>query len=211
VHYVVPGGGVNDDGSQWLPARADFFVPVKALSKIARAQFRDAMRQAGLLELIDPAVWQKAWVVHAKAVGDGRAALKYLAPYVFRVAISDHRIRACDHGQVTFSYRKTGSRRCRAMTVEAHEFLRRFLQHVLPRGFQKVRYYGFLSPNSAYTADKLRWLASLHAQECFVLEAKQNPASPEPSQSLLRCAVCGGRLRVERFIRFVGRAPFDTS
>jgi len=162
VHYVVPGGGPSDDGAQWLPSRADFFVPVRALSKIFRAKFRDAMKRAGLLAQIDPSVWRQDWVVHSQAVGDGRASLKYLAPYVFRVAISDRRIVSCDAGTVTFSYRKSGSRRWRKMTLCAMEFIRRFLQHVLPSGFQKVRHYGFTSPNSKQSIDAVRWVVTLH-------------------------------------------------
>ena len=99
VHYVVPGGGLSEDGIQWLPSRADFFVPVRALSILFRAKFRDALERAGLLGEIDPAVWRQDWVVHSQAVGDGRASLKYLAPYVFRVAISDRRIVSCDDGK----------------------------------------------------------------------------------------------------------------
>jgi hypothetical protein len=87
VHYVVPGGGISPDGSQWLASRADFFVPVKALSILFRAKFRDALDRAGLLRQVDPVVWRQDWVVHSQAVGDGQASLKYLAPYVFRVAI----------------------------------------------------------------------------------------------------------------------------
>src|SRR5262249_12843922 len=132
VHYVVPGGGLSADGSCWLPSRADFLVPVEALSIVFRAKFRDLLKRAGLLDLADPAVWRRDWVVHSQAAGDGRASLRYLAPYVFRVAISDHRIVSCDEGQVTFTYRRVGSNRPRKMTLEATEFIRRFLQHVLP-------------------------------------------------------------------------------
>src|SRR5262245_16215827 len=91
IHYVVPGGGVHEDGTRWIASRPNFFVPVKALSVLVRAKFRDIMHTEGLLEQIDPAVWQQDWVVNSKAVGDGRASLRYLAPYVFRVAISDQR------------------------------------------------------------------------------------------------------------------------
>jgi DNA-directed RNA polymerase subunit RPC12/RpoP len=98
LHYVVPGGGPSADGSVWMPSRPDFFVPDPALSRVYRARFRDAMRAAGLLGQIDPAVWKKDWVVKTVAVGDGRAALKYLSAYVFRVAIGDHRILDCEDG-----------------------------------------------------------------------------------------------------------------
>lgn len=208
VHYVVPGGGPSDDGSRWLPSRADFFVPVRALSKIFRAKFRDSLQRAGLLSQIDPSVWRQDWVVHSQAAGDGRASLKYLAPYVFRVAISDRRIVSCDRGTVTFSYRKSGSRRWRKMTVDAMDFIRRFLQHVLPTGFQKVRHYGFASPNSKQPIESVRWVVTLHYDLLFLLLAQQPPATPRPR---IRCATCGGPMVVVGFVsaehRFAARGP----
>jgi len=80
VHYVVPGGGISADGGRWLPSRADFLVPVKALSIVFRAKFRDRLRGEGLLEAVDPAVWHRDWVVHCRPAGDGRQSLRYLAP-----------------------------------------------------------------------------------------------------------------------------------
>jgi len=82
VHYVVPGGGLTADAQKWLPSHAHFFVPVRALSILYRAKFRDALARAGVLAQVDSAVWRQAWVVHSQAVGDGRASLKYLAPWV---------------------------------------------------------------------------------------------------------------------------------
>jgi hypothetical protein len=210
IHYVVPGGGPNADGSAWIPSRPDFFVPDRALSRIYRARFRDAMRAAGLLEQIDPVVWSKDWVVKTVAVGDGSAALKYLAVYVFRVAIGDHRIRCCEDGHVTFSYRKSGSRRWRPMQLEATEFLRRFLQHVLPSGFQKVRHYGFLSPRSRSRFEAVRWLATLHAGRRYMLTSVA--AAPPPPQPIRpHCADCGGELHLVAVLHRRGRALFDTS
>jgi len=193
VHYVVPGGGLSDDGSRWLPSRADFFVPVRALSKIFRAKFRDCMKRAGLLSQLDPDVWRQDWVVHSQTVGDGRASLKYLAPYVFRVAISDHRIVSCDDGNVAFSYRRSGSRRWRRMTLDAMEFIRRFLQHVLPTGFQKVRHYGFASPNAKQSIESVRWVVTLHYDLQFLLLAQQPPVTP---QSRIRCPACGAAMMI---------------
>jgi hypothetical protein len=115
VHYVVPGEGVNDDGGSWLPSRADFFVSVKALSILFRAKFRDILKREGLLSQVDPSLWRRNWVVDSRATGDGRASLRYLAPYVFRVAISDRRIVSCDDGKATFTYRRSGSNRVRKM------------------------------------------------------------------------------------------------
>jgi hypothetical protein len=209
VHYVVPGGGISADGSQWLPSHAHFLVPVTALSILFRAKFRNALDRAGVLAQVDPAVWHQAWVVHSKAVGDGRASLKYLAPYVFRVAIGDRRIVSCDDSHVTFSYRKSGSNRWRKMTVDGHEFVRRFLQHVLPTGFQKVRHYGFLSPNSRISLDLVRWLIALCHGLVFTLWGYL--PQPAPTQPRIRCALCGGPMRVCFLVPEITPVVFDTS
>jgi hypothetical protein len=208
VHYVVPGGGVSPDGSRWLPSRADFFVPVKALSILFRARFRELLGRAGLLDQVDPGAWQRDWVVHAQAAGDGRQSLRYLAPYVFRVAIGDHRIVSCDDGRVTFRYRRVGSNRPRTMTLDAPEFLRRFLQHVLPAGFQKVRHFGFLSPNSALSLEAVRWLIVSHLGGLFTLAALRPTSVEAPA---LRCEVCGGVLCLLGFVPAVPPSAFDTS
>jgi Putative transposase/Transposase zinc-binding domain len=209
VHYVVPGGGLSADGSRWLPSRAGFFVPVEALSIIYRAKFRDALKREGLLNQVDPAVWRRDWVVHSQAAGDGRASLHYLAPYVFRVAIGDHRIVSCDDGKVTFSYRRVGSNRPRKMTLDAHEFIRRFLQHILPAGFQKVRHYGFLSPNSGIALEAVRWLVTVLTGAIFALVAKG--AEGPTTTSAPRCPVCGGPMLVLGFAPAPMPAVFDTS
>jgi hypothetical protein len=207
VHYVVPGGGISADGAQWLPSRADFLVPVKALSILFRAKFRDALGRAGLLDRADPAVWRRDWVVHSQATGDGRASVRYLARYVFRVAIGDHRIVACDDGKVTFTYRRVGSNRPRKMTLDAMEFLRRFLQHVLPAGFQKVRHYGFQSPNSGTSLEAVRWLITVALGAIFTLKAE--PAAQPATIPALRCPACGGPMCLLGFVPVP--AVFDTS
>ena len=209
VHYVVPGGGLSADGSRWLPSRADFLVPVQALSIVFRAKFRDILNREGLLNLADPAVWRRDWVVHSQAAGDGRAALGYLAQYVFRVAIGDHRIVSCDDGHVTFAYRRVGSQRPRRMTLDASEFLRRFLQHVLPTGFQKVRHYGFLSPNSSTSIEAVRWLITLHNGALFTLLAAT--AAVPAAQPAPQCTVCGGRMSVLGFAPALAPAVWDSS
>jgi hypothetical protein len=121
LHYVMAGGGPSADGEHWLPARADFLMPAKQLSRLFRGKFRHAVKQADLLQAIDSAAWKKDWVVDIQAVGDGRTAIRYLAPYIFRVAISDRRILASDDDHVTFTWRKSGSRRARSLRLEAHE------------------------------------------------------------------------------------------
>jgi Putative transposase/Transposase zinc-binding domain len=209
VHYVVPGGALSKDGSQWRCSRIDFFLPVRALSIVFRAKFRDAMKQAGLYHLIDPAVWKQDWVVHSRPAGDGRASLKYLAPYVFRVALSDRRIVSFDDQSVTFSYRKSGSNRWRKMTLEAMQFIRRFLQHVLPVGFQKIRHYGFLSPNSRSSVEAVRWLVRLANGQLFVLLSQ--PQQTPICVPRLCCAHCGGLLRLIDVALPATVCFFDTS
>jgi hypothetical protein len=210
VHYVVPGGGLSRDGDRWLASRADFLVPVKALSLVFRGKFRDLLARGGLLEAVDPSVWREDWVVHCQPAGDGRESLRYLAPYVFRVAIGDHRIVACDDGRVTFTYRKVGSKRQRKMTLDAMEFLRRYLQHVLPSGFAKVRHYGFLSAASGVSLELVRWLIALWAGMTYLLRSGRDkqPAAPlgEPT-----CAACGGRLVRLGFVPAASASAFDTS
>src|SRR5512136_599979 len=145
VHYLLPAGGVADDDQTWRPARDDFLVPVKALSGIFRARFRDALRLTELFELVPASTWEHDWVVHCKGVGNGETAFKYLAPYIFRVAISNSRLLKVENDQATFRYRASDTGQSRTCTLAAEEFIHRFLQHVLPKGFVKVRYYGFLS------------------------------------------------------------------
>jgi hypothetical protein len=198
VHYVVPGGGLSDDGESWLPSGAQFFLPVRPLSVLYRAKFRACLQRAGLLNQIDPDVWKQPWVVHSQAVGDGRASLKDLAPYVFRVAISDRRIISCENGRVTFLYRKSGTSHWRKMTLEALEFIRRFLQHVLPTGFQKVRHYGFLSPNTREPFESVQWLVSAHYDFTFLLLSFSIEAGcPAPR---VRCDECGQMMVVVAYL-----------
>ena len=120
VHVLVPGGAISKDRKQWLPSRSDFFVPIWALSSIFRAKFRSAMAKAGLLSQIDPKVWEIPWNVNSKAVGDGRRAVQYLAPYIFRVALTNRRIVALNdgkdgQGEVTLMVRPSKSLRFRPM------------------------------------------------------------------------------------------------
>ena len=113
---------------------------------IFRGKFRQALQKTTFCTHIPAKVWQQDWVVHYKPVGDGRTALKYLALYIFRVAISNRRLVKMENDKVTFRYRTSDTGRLRLCTLSAEEFMHRFLQHVLPKGFVKVRYYGSFAP-----------------------------------------------------------------
>jgi hypothetical protein len=149
VHYLVPGGGLGSNHQSWLSARNNFFLPVRALSRLFRARFQQLLSKTSFFAQIPPEVWHCDWVVHCKAVGNGQTALQYLAPYVYRVAISNRRLikivntGRMESSQITFQYRASDTAQLKLCTLSAEKFIHRFLQHVLPRGFVKVRYFGF--------------------------------------------------------------------
>ncbi len=139
VHYLVPAIALASDGRLRRPRNPAFLVPVKALANLFRAKLRTALRQSALYGQVAPTTWHQAWVVDCRAVGSGATALKYLAPYIFRVALSNNRIVSVQDERVTFRYRDGASKQMRSCTLGALSFLGRFLQHVLPQGFVKVR------------------------------------------------------------------------
>jgi hypothetical protein len=185
VHYLVPGGGLV--GERWQPSRPDFLLHVRPLSVLFQARFQAALRQTELYDQVPAEVWQQDWVVHCQPVGDGHAALKYLAPYIFRVAISNGRILSAEAGRVTFQYTDRQSGQPRVCSLPAEQFIHRFLQHVLPRGFVKVRYYGFFSSGNRA---RLRLVRTL-------LACQVNPpeALAEVHETTPRCPQCGERMR----------------
>jgi hypothetical protein len=190
IHYVVPGGAFSSVNGNWQRSGERFFLPVHALSPIFRGKFRDRMEKAGLLAEIPKEVWTKSWNVNSQAVGSSEASIKYLAPYVFRVAISNHRIVKVENGKVTFTYRKVGDNKSCVMELEAMEFIRRFLQHVLPTGFMKVRYYGFLSPNSSVSLDEAR--GKIEIAYGFEVTEPEREAKPKAG---FACGKCGSPVR----------------
>ena len=191
IHYVVSGGAIRSSDGSWHPSRIDFFLPVHALSKIFRAKFHDLMEQAGLLDQIPADVWQIAWNVNSQAVGSSEASLKYLAPYVFKVAISNSRIVALQDRTVLIRYRKSHSERSRILALDVMEFIRRFLQHVLPTGFMKIRYYGFMNPNCALPLERIRGLIELSYG--FAIDLPVPEVEP-PRRST--CPSCGALLNL---------------
>lgn len=191
IHYVVAGGALCSSNGSWHPSRIDFFLPVKALSVIFRAKFRDLMEQAKLLDRIPPDVWQIAWNVNCQAVFSSEASLKYLAPYVFKVAISNSRILSVQDRTVLIRYRKSHSERPRILPLDVMEFIRRFLQHVLPTGFMKIRYYGLMNPNCAVSLDRIRGLIEISYG--FTVTLPKSDVEPRRPNT---CPSCGGVLKL---------------
>lgn len=191
IHYVVVGGAWARTDNTWHPSRPDFYVPNKALSRIYRAKFRDLMREAGMIHLLDPDIFRDGWNVNIQPVGAAEQSIRYLSHYVFKVAISDHRIVDADGGTVTFSYKKPKSRRTRYMKLDAEGFMSRFLQHSLPPGFMKVRYYGFMHPCSGVSLEKVR--TSIEMMHGFDVVVSEAPREVRES-SVPICPDCGGEL-----------------
>ena len=214
VHGIVPGGGLAVDSDRWVSCRPGFFLPVRVLSRLFRRRFLEALtaaHDAGELhffgehqDLADPALFRQwlvplrstEWVVYAKRPFAGpKQVLEYLSRYTHRVAISNHRLLAFDDRGVTFrwkDYRAKGQTRFKTMTLTAAEFMRRFLLHVLPTGFHRIRHYGLLAnagrkENLALARELLKVPAPLPT------ESDQAPASAPPT---FVCRHCGAPMIV---------------
>jgi len=213
VHMIVPGGGISLDGSRWLSCRPGFFLPVRVLSRLFRRLFLKALTAAhaagrlsffgdhahlgdaqAFASFLTP-LHKTEWVVYSKRpFGGPEAVLAYLSRYTHRVAIANSRLIAFDEQGVTFKwkdYRIEGPDRYKRMTLATHEFIRRFLIHVLPRGFHRIRHYGLLAKTSG--ADSIA-----RARELLAAPKPQNepnkPTDTDPNEPT--CPCCGGRMIV---------------
>ncbi len=157
VHCLVTGGGISDDGEQWQPARKSFLVPMKPLAKLVRGKLRAALEKRRPDLSIPEAAWSKPWVTQCTPWGEGeRGVLDYLARYVFRVAITNTRIVGLDDRAVTIRHKERASNQWLTTRMPGHEFMRRFLQHILPKGLHKVRYFGLWHPSRRKQAARVR-------------------------------------------------------
>lgn len=229
VHMIVPGGGMVPDGAHWISSRPAFLLPVRVLGKLFRRLFLNRLIQlhgAGQLAFFGSSthlaerraflrhlspIRKKRWVVYAKPPFAGpQAVLAYLSRYTHRVAISNRRLIAFDKRGVTFGYkdyRRDGTDRQRVMTLATDEFIRRFLLHVLPRGFHRIRHYGLLAGSS-------RKASIARARELLSVPAITEGACPEePADQRPPCPCCGGHMIViEAFERWQQpRAPPTTA
>jgi putative transposase len=213
VHFLMPTGGLSADGRTWYPTLREFLLPVRALSRLFRGIFRQAVRSTPAGAEIPSAVWTQAWVVHCQSVGTGETALKYLAPYIYRVALSNRRLVKLDHDCVTFRYRTSSTGETKFCTLPVEAFLHRLLQHVLPKGFVKVHAYGIFAPGHR------RRLAALRQQLQRANPQPTVPTEPAPvdpalhvvnagrSHPDLRCPICGQVMAVQVLARATGRGP----
>ncbi len=211
VHVIVPGGGLSPDRQRWISCKSGFFLPVEVLSRLLRGKLLSFLRQAydrgevrwtgGPAPLADSRqfarfltpLYQKEWAVYAKpSFGGVEQSLKYLARYTYRVAISNERIESLEDGQVTFRYKDYAhGHRQRRMTLTAQEFLRRFMLHVLPRAFVRIRSFGFLA-NRVRDEQLVLCRQLLSAPDPAAAPSSGEPASVAiPEDDSLRCPHCG--------------------
>jgi hypothetical protein len=189
VHYLVPGGGLSLDQRQWIASRPRFLLPVKALSDRCRTLFRQALQKQmpEALANLPPKVWQQRWVVHSAAAGSGQNALRHLSRYVFKTATGNRPLPLLPDGRLRWPFRHSGTGSWQHIDLQPFEFLRRFLQHVLPRGFHRVRRFGWLHPGSRAKLNRVRARLqipprlSAPEQAAWQLPAQTRESSPAPA------------------------------
>lgn len=182
IHYLIPGGGLSADGKKWIKSKENFLMHVKPLSHLFRSKFKAALKYTEIYYSVPSKVWEQEWVVHIKPVGNGDAVLKYLAPYIFRVALSNQNILSLENGKVTFRFKDAQTSKYKTRKLPALQFISLFLQHVLPRGFVKVRYFGFLATQKRRALNNVK--------ELLGLLFKPNEIKPK-TQKPFRCPNCG--------------------
>lgn len=227
IHMIVPGGGIASDGRRWISSRPAFLLPVRVLGMLFRRLFLERLidlHRAGKLRFfgalaglakagtfsrhLEP-VRKARWVVYAKPPFAGPVA--YLARYTHRVAIANRRLIAFDESGVTFhykDYRRDGAARQQVMTLHPHEFMRRFLLHVLPRGFHRIRHYGLLADSArkesiAKARELLAAESAMKAEDPQTTPRETNAPETGSSDHRPPCLYCGGRMIIiETFARW---------
>ena len=218
VHMIVPGGGLSDDGSRWVRCRPRFLANVKVLSRLFRGRLLAMLAEAHdegrlrfsghIAALADKKTFKRSlaplrraeWIVYVKdPFGGPEQVLRYLSRYTHRVAISNRRLVSADDGGIAFrwkDYRIEGPERWKTMTLTPHQFIRRFLIHVLPKGFHRIRHYGLLAnTNRAESIARARELLSA-APRIVEPEEQKAPGADEPRVLPCPCPRCGGRMIV---------------
>lgn len=227
IHCIVPGGGLSPDGTRWISCRPNFFLPVRVLSRLFRRLFMEKLRTAhdagrlgffgDLAGLAEPIAFDRRlaevcrveWVVYTKPpFGGPEQVLAYLGRYTHRVAIANSRLISIADGKVAFrwkDYRHRG--KSKAMTLDAHEFIRRFLLHTLPDGFHRIRHYGFLA--NGHRAARLGLCRSLLTANVPQSAPRAKPTTAETIPSR-RCPCCGGQMTILAIWRYGEIAGWPT-
>jgi len=209
IHYLVPGGGLSPDGRQWVAARQNFLLPVKPLGAHFRTLFKDRLQKEhpDLFGQVPAKVWKRHWNVDSRPAGSGQNALRYLSRYVFKTATSNRKIQRLPDGKLRWNYRESKTGRHTSIPLEPLDFMGRFLQHCLPRGYARVRTFGWLHPAAKVRANRVR---ALLQERPLLTPAEQRtwdpPADPDIQEVPTRethvasraplCACCGKLMRL---------------
>ena len=197
IHYLCPGGGLSVNGEYWVyPRNKKILVAEKALAALFKGKFRNELSTLELLESFPTSIWKKSWVADCVNAGNGMTSFKHLAPYMQRGFIGNNRIEQYDGENVSFRYKKADGQIMRR-TMRALSFMLLFLQHVLPSGFQKTRYYGLLGNANKQTVRELALM--------ILISRNQPPQEPENFRiKAFRCNKCGALIVL---IEINARAP----
>ena len=183
IHYLIPGGGLGPDGRQWIAARPRFLLPVKPLGTHVCTLFKTRLRREhpDLFAQVPAKVWKRHWNVDSQPAGSGQNALRYLSRYVFKTATSNRTVQLTAQGKLRWSYRESNTGRQSSIQLEPLEFMRRFLQHVLPRSFARVRTFGWLHPAAKVRGNRVR---ALLGQPPLLTPAEEQTWNPPPDPDL---------------------------
>jgi hypothetical protein len=177
IHYLVPGGGLSRDQRQWVPAHEKFLLPVYPLSDHFRHLFYQALQKhhPHALRSLPRKIWNQRWVVHSQPVGSGREALQYLSRYIFKTATGNRRLELLPNGRIRWPYRDSATGQMAHQDLTPDELLRRFLQHVLPSGYHRVRCFGWFHPAARKKLNRVR---ALLKQSPLLTEAERDAWQP---------------------------------
>lgn len=197
VHFIVPAGGLDKNG-QWVNSRASVFVPEQVLAhRFAKLMQARLQSEVGF-EAVPASTWSRRWVVDSQAVGDGKRALAYLAPYVARGPVGNHRVTCCDESDsiddamLTLQVKRSGTKAFRPMKLAVSEFIRRWLLHVLPTGLHRVRHYGLVHQASRHDLEQLKWKVAAATMRLYLLAYTEIIVMAELPK--MRCQHCGGAM-----------------
>jgi hypothetical protein len=185
IHYVAPGGAINKETLCWNKTSKEFYLPIFQLSQIYKDRFKKIIENKKLIHLIPAEVWEKDWNVNIQSVGSGRNTIKYLSRYVFKVAISDHRIIKVENRRVYFKYTSRETSKVVITSLDVVDFIRMYLLHVLPSGFMKVRYFGFM-----HTSFSMEYKEIILIVEGLV-SVLNKPTKEIPKKENITCSSCG--------------------
>lgn len=183
IHYLIPGGGLSPDGRQWMAARPKFLLPVKVLGAHLRTLFKTRLQKEHpeFFAKVPAKVWKRHWNVDSRAAGSGQNALRYLSRYVFKTATSNRKVQLLAEGQVRWNYRESQTGRHTSITFQPLEFMARFLQHILPRAYTRVRTFGWLHPAAKVRANRVR---ALLGQSPVLTPAEEHAWNSPPDPQL---------------------------